>query len=229
MKPEDYLVPYPYPDLRNRFLGFMLPSEEGAYVTDAAELRAAFARSRQTSRTYGLVWGKDPRYFGATERSLIQELAARVPMHLTVEWGGATPLTGDGILNHGHKEPKAWRALLRGARFVLGLGDPILGPTALEALAAGAVLLNPSFTPPRRIDGNPGVHFSSQHTFAGTIGPPHVLSIDLAQPDRVIRTVDELMAHSPESSAPAPGGLDEFTRGAYLSRLSALLPPRVHV
>lgn len=227
LPPRNYLVPYPYPDLQNRFLGFMLPSGKGAYFTSATELRTAFVRSRQTPRTYGLVWGKDPRYFGARERSLVQTLATRVPMHLTVDWGSAPPLTGDGILNHGHKEPEAWRALLRGARFVLGLGDPILGPTALEALAAGAVLLNPSFKPARSVEGNPGVSFDSQHTFAGTIGPPHVLSIDLAQPERVTRIVDDLLAHPPEPTEPLPRGLEEFTRDAYLSRLAALLPSRI--
>ena len=35
-----------------------------------------------------------------------------------------------------NSDPRGWLALLGGARFVLGLGDPILGPTALEALAS---------------------------------------------------------------------------------------------
>lgn len=225
LAPRDYLVPYPYRGLENRFLGFMLRSESGSFLENEAELRTEFAHSLERSRTFGVVWGKEPRYFGPRERSLIQALATRLPMHLTVNWGTANPLNGEGIVNHGHMEPRAWRGLLRGGRFVLGLGDPILGPTALEALAAGAVLLNPSFAPARFVEGNPGLRFDSQHPFAATIGSPHALPIDLSRPEQVIRTVDDLMA-APAAVATRslPPGLADFTRDAYVSRLAAILP-----
>jgi len=169
-----------------------------------------------------MVWGKEPRYFGAPERSLIRALALRIPMHLTVPWGDVEPLTGGGIVNHGCLDPEAWRGLLRDARFVLGLGDPILGPTALEALAAGAVLLNPSFRPPRVVDGNPGVAFDSQHGYAAEIGPPHVHAIDPGEQAGVVRTVETLLAEGP-GVRPLPRGLAAFTRDAYVSRLAAIL------
>ncbi|MBX7185723.1 MAG: hypothetical protein K1Y01_11320 [Vicinamibacteria bacterium] len=224
LTPRDYLVPYRYPGLANRFLGFMLRSPSGAFFANASELTVEFERSLEKPRRFGVVWGKEPRYFGPGERALIRALATRAPMHLTVEWGDTEALSGDGIVNHGHLEPRVWRELLLGARFVLGLGDPILGPTALEALAAGAVLLNPSFTPSRLVDGNPGISFGSQHPVAAAIGPPHVLGVDLAEPDQVIRTVEALVRAGPASGRRClPEGLADFTRDAYRSRLAAIL------
>lgn len=225
LTPQNYLVPYPYPNLGNRFLGFILRSQSGAFFANEAELRSEFQHSLERTRSFGVVWGKEPRYFGPRERALIQTLATRLPMHLTAEWGTAEPLTGDGIVNHGHMESADWRSLLRGAKFVLGLGDPILGPTALEALAAGAILLNPSFAPPRPVEGNAGVLFDSQHPFSAGIGPPYVLSIDLSQTERVVRTVEDLMAREPTDMARSfPPALADFTRAAYVSRLALIVP-----
>jgi len=224
LRPSDYLVPYPYPHLSNRFIGFILRSETGSFLADGEELRRQYGENLERPRTFGVAWGKEPRYFGSRERALIKQLATRLPMHLTVEWGDADPLTGAGIVNHGHMDPRGWRALLGGARFVLGLGDPILGPTALEALASGAVLLNPSFAPARTVDGNPGVRFDTQHSFAATIGVPHVVSIDPARTEQTVRTVEELMFSDPETTGTSlPHGLADFTRSAYVSRLAQIL------
>lgn len=54
--------------------------------------------------------------------------------------GGASPLVEAGMLPVG-----AWRRLLRGSDFLLGMGDPVAGPTAIEALAAGTTFVNPVF------------------------------------------------------------------------------------
>ena len=73
------------------------------------------------------------------------------------------------------------------AAFLLGLEDPVLGPSALEAIAYGAVYINPT-TAPKLVSGQ---HLKSQHPYAEEqIGMPHVCSCalqDSAALDKCIR------------------------------------------
>lgn len=54
----------------------------------------------------------------------------------------------------------------------MGLGWPLEGPAALEAIANGVVYLNPRFTPPRFVDtGKPtNRKVTSQNPYAEMIG-----------------------------------------------------------
>jgi len=54
-----------------------------------------------------------------------------------------------------------WRVLLADASFLLGLGDPISGPSPLEAMALGCTFINIKFKERRVI--KPGIYADSQH------------------------------------------------------------------
>ena len=221
---RDHLVPYPYPALENLFLGFILRLPNDTWVADEDAVRAILARNSERPRRFGVVWGKEARYFGFRERELIEKIARRIPMHLTVNWHAAEPLSGEGIVNHGHLSPVDWRELIGGACFVLGLGDPILGPTALETLLAGAVLLNPVFERPRGVAGSPGVLFECQHPFAASIGPPHVLPVDLNHHEGALRLVETVISQGPAiAQEPLTHALSTFTRERYVRRLAEIL------
>ena len=85
----------------------------------------------------------------------------------------------DSIDNVGHLSQEGWHALLRESAFVLGLGDPVLGPTPIEALAAGCVYLNPVYPAPRQLGQNARVKLRTQHDALAAIGPPAVLDVQL--------------------------------------------------
>jgi hypothetical protein len=96
-------------------------------------------------------------------------------------------------------------------------GDPLIGPSALDAVAAGAVFINPVF-PAKKLE-----FFESQHPFlASAVGEPHVCNAALDDTAAVLRCVRkavelDLPPRVPEQMAPT----------AYLARLEALLEPAV--
>jgi len=69
----------------------------------------------------------------------------------------------------GHSTQEVWRVLLRKAVAVVGVMDPLAGPTAIDALVAGALVVNPKMDRhskawvPRSDKGF--AHSSSQHSF----------------------------------------------------------------
>ena len=52
------------------------------------------------------------------------------------------------IVFHGHLSGDEWRALLLRSKFVLGLGNPLVGPSAVDAIVAGCVYINPAYAAP---------------------------------------------------------------------------------
>jgi hypothetical protein len=187
------LTPYPYPAaLGNTFLGFAVAPRWAGTLVGARggagrALQAAPAPAppqplppppAKVARA-GVVWGKAARYLDdARWRALAGLAAAGVELHFTLARGDAPPGAADtlrGAVWHGHLAPAAWHDLLARSRFVLGLGDPLAGPSAVDALAAGAAFLNPVFDAPR--EG----FFDSQHPYlAHAVGPPYVRNFSWA-------------------------------------------------
>lgn len=52
------------------------------------------------------------------------------------------------VTNHGLQKPEDFHVLLRKSKIFVGLGFPYEGPAPLEAIANGAVYLNPKFSTP---------------------------------------------------------------------------------
>lgn len=61
----------------------------------------------------------------------------------------------------GRLPKEEWRKLLASSSFLLGLGDPVLGPSALEAIAFGCTFINIKYSTKRVI--KPGIYAESQH------------------------------------------------------------------
>ena len=57
----------------------------------------------------------------------------------------------DFITNHGYVNQSAFLELLRSAKAYVGLGTPPEGPAALEAVANGAIFVQPRFRPKRDV------------------------------------------------------------------------------
>ena len=85
----------------------------------------------------------------------------------------------------------------------VGLGFPYEGPAPLEAVANGAVFLNPVFEPPHSsknhafFKGKPTHRqLTSQHPYAEHfIGEPYVYTIQVNQSNEVEKVLDRILAN----------------------------------
>ncbi|KAL8623887.1 hypothetical protein ACOMHN_050602 [Nucella lapillus] len=109
----------------------------------------------------------------------------------------------------------------------VGLGFPYEGPAPLEAIANGAVFLNPRYTPPHSSKNTPFFkgkptqrEVTSQHPYAEVfIGKPHVYTIDISNLTEVHQAVQEALRIN-QFTAFTPY---EFTEEGMLQRMSAYL------
>lgn len=145
----------------------------------------------------GVVWGKKRSYFdGGGRVEWLGAAAALAPLH------GSFPLSAGGGGNvvvvgadraHGHLSREEWDALLGSASFFVGVGDPLLGPSAVDALGAGAVYIDPGF------DGVPGVRpdlarWGSQHPFVASLGEPYACGARLDESAALAACVRKALA-----------------------------------
>ena len=123
-------------------------------------------------RMQGLVWGKDGAYFRANKdngqtdvMSMLKALVSQpgVPADLSLLHTAPVSLPRERFTHIGKLPPSEWSALLLASRFVIGVGQPVYGPTALEALRHGCVFINPIFDRP--VPARMGVDFKSQHEY----------------------------------------------------------------
>ena len=201
------LTPYPYAS-GNEFIGLVVKDHAGGNpipwdLKDDA----------------GLIWGKEPRYFDAPHvREALSALAdLNVTLYVSIN---PNSLQSSGIklpsnvVNQGVTTRSKFLQLLRRLKFVLGLGDPILGPTALEAIANGLAFINP-LREPFFVGSNTDDLITSQHPYvAQTIGEPYVYTIQLREPAEVRKAVLKALHTSLE-----PHALPDMTLAAVAERL----------
>jgi len=107
----------------NTFLGF--------YVDTPIQ---GIAKKRQ-----GIIWGKRPKYL-KNHDFFLRKIADEVNLISTVS---QSLIPHHGINFIGKQSKHDWFRLLAESQFILGLGDPVMGPTGVEAMAQGCVYINP--------------------------------------------------------------------------------------
>jgi hypothetical protein len=143
----------------NTFLGY--------YMENSSAASHASALGPKTKLKRGVVWGKDFKHFHGKEK-LVRALAQDVKLAST---------STRKVFHHenmqwlGHQSAERWMQLLRESRFLLGLGNPILGPSALDAISVGCMFFNPVYEKPVVVNG---LKFKSQHPYAEKLGLPYV-------------------------------------------------------
>ena len=211
--PAQYLVPYPYA-CGNTFLGFR--------VEDAA-FRAA---PPQKEAGLVVVLGKEPKYFTPAVRRALEEIArlpgvARVVATVPKSKAGGLPAC---VENRGLLDAGSYAQLLGAAQVALGLGDPVLGPGALDALEHGCAVVQIAYSKPRVERWvNPRLPWRTQHDFADRVGPPWVASVALAAyAPTVEQTLAAVAGEPPRSRLP-----EAYSDAALLGRVEAWLrePP----
>ena len=86
--------------------------------------------------------------------------------------------------------------LLRESLFIIGVGNPVLGVTPLEAIAAGTAYLNPVYPTPKHLWENGAYVCSSQHTFAQQLGQPFAYDYVVGNVEQAKLAVGRAVAHN---------------------------------
>jgi hypothetical protein len=210
LSPSQIWTPWPHPS--NGFLGFFLDDKPAVVPTKKGEA------------PYGIVWGKDLSYLSKAPPGLWTALkGAGVVLHATVDNMGHQEAQQYGVINHGIMEPAAFRKLLCEASFLLGLGDPWDGPTALEALSCGTPFLNPYvvWSLDEGVDSVRHTGRLTQHRFLQSVGPPYVWNVHLDNASHVLDAIQTVTA-----APTAPFVPYEYSKSTFVARLGSLLARR---
>jgi len=196
VRPERFLTAFG--SAWNTFLGFELEQ--------LAEMEAAVVVAKSQS---GVVWGKDVKHFDGKIDMLLS--LANEDIHFV-------SVSTSPVLNHpnfqwvGHQTPDSWRKLLLKSKFLLGLGDPLLGPSAIDAIASGCMFINPIYSKPAKNGA------LSQHPYAADkIGPPHVCSYKIDDKNALKKCL--ILALNTNLTPYVP---PDFTREAHISRVKSI-------
>ncbi|RCN38467.1 hypothetical protein ANCCAN_15604 [Ancylostoma caninum] len=160
----------------NGFLGFAIHSSdvEPMFERGSHELPAS------------LVYGKE-RYMWSESANMINVLTNLTEVHATVADVNDTKSSlFSNVINHGFLNSTEIASLLRSVNIFVGLGFPFEGPAPLEAIAHGAVFINPKFDPPKsRLNtvffrDKPTLReFTSQSPYMERLGKPYVYTVDI--------------------------------------------------
>ncbi|KAK6059421.1 hypothetical protein COOONC_02949 [Cooperia oncophora] len=121
----------------NDFLGFAIHQSNVEPLYDPLTLE----------RPISLVYGKE-KYMWTEAEPVIEVLKSLTEVHATVsDLKDANESVFSDIVNHGFLNTTGIAALLKSTSIFVGLGFPFEGPAPLEAVAHGAVFINPRFEP----------------------------------------------------------------------------------
>ncbi|CAG5119179.1 unnamed protein product [Candidula unifasciata] len=156
-----------------------------------------------------VVYGKND-YMWEGKKAYLDVIHSRLEVHGTVYEDPQQKLkhVPDYVINHGILTGVDLHKLLQKAKIFVGLGFPYEGPAPLEAIANGAVFLNPKFDPPHSSKNNKFFkgkptqrEIVSQHPYAETfIGEPYVYTININNTKEVAAIVDRILSNNKFSS-----------------------------
>lgn len=228
---KQYMTLFPHtPD--NSFLGFAVTQKTNEDVTTK-------------KKHWALVYGKQ-NYMWKGCTPFLSVLRKYVHVQATVGADWATSGQNDNrsglfnvpgfVSNHGLLSWKDYQQLLRSTKIFVGLGFPFEGPAPLEAVARGAVFLNPKWDPPvSRVndvkfnkkwffkDKPTSRKLMSQHPYMEIfIGRPHVYTVDIKDEHAVKRIVKEILNNFKQNKIKAYVPY-QFTHEGMLQRLNAYI------
>lgn len=186
-----------FPSPWNQFLGYYISSD-----------RTKLSLPRKDRLVQGVIWGKDPKYYQGKEMALTQ-VANAVKLvstatqtlfhHRNVEW-------------RGHQSNDDWLKLLATSKFLLGLGDPLLGPSAVDAISLGCMFINPIYKSPKL-----EAQYSSQHDYIQQQAPDYVCSYREDNVRELLACVKRAMESDLKPFIPS-----ELTKKEYFERVKTI-------
>ncbi|CAD5123239.1 DgyrCDS11597 [Dimorphilus gyrociliatus] len=216
LNPRQFFTMFPHSD-DNSFMGFVVDMP-------------VFSTPIPEKENIALVYGKHENYWGTKEKYL-EVFKKYLDVHGTVFVPNPpSKIIPSWVQNHGLLKATDLMTLLQRSKVFVGLGFPYEGPNPLEAVAAGAIFIQPKFNPPHSslnkpfFKGKPTSRaLSSQHPYAEEfIGEPHVFTVDIDNKEELELTIkNALKAH--EEKRVYPYLPKEFTPEGMIERLSAFL------
>lgn len=189
---KNFLTAYRSP-WNNTFLGYFLPA-------------SIVKSSAPRKRNQGVIWGKESRNLNRSI-SLIKHLADRVRLVAVVP-----PLfEHPNITWIGHMDKSRWQNLLAQSKFLLGTGDPLIGPSAIEAIALGCTFINPTYK-------EPYLGYMSQHPVPQLLSPERVCNYPHGDELKALECVNQAMKKTFDPFIP-----QEFTKEEYTRRVKHIL------
>jgi succinate dehydrogenase flavin-adding protein (antitoxin of CptAB toxin-antitoxin module) len=168
-------------------------------------------------RNIGIVWGKLARYFDGKE-GILRAASAVAELHIVADLPG---FNIPNVVQHGHLGKEDWEKLLSESKFLLGLGDPLSGPSALDALAAGCAVIIPTYTSPKE------EFFMSQHPFLQEyVGAPYVCTYALEDTSAARRCVESVVQRQEDLAPYIP---DAMLEEQHLIRVRNIVAPVLDV
>ena len=112
----------------------------------------------------------------------------------------------------GHQTGEQWLELLAKSRFLLGMGHPLLGPSAVDAISLGCMFINPIYKEPQL-----EARYTSQHPYIAEIAPEYVCSYPEDEMEGLLHCVDRAMSTTLKPFIPP-----ELTKAGYLQRVKEI-------
>jgi hypothetical protein len=177
----------------NMFLGYK--------ISDSRLARYANIPKKQQ----GVIWGKDPKHYRSSI-NMLRAIADKVQLHST---SSSAVFNHPNIIWHGHQSHESWLKLLAESKFLIGLGDPLLGPSAIDALSMGCMYINPIYKVAVR-----KIH-TSQHDYAmNNIDSKRVCSFQLSDVQEALECVNRALESTLDLYIPP-----DFTNTSYMERV----------
>jgi hypothetical protein len=159
----------------------------------------------------GILWAKLVKYlFSSSDPShkllgVLRNVTRMAPLHTslsepTIDFLRKKHRFNDRIMAASSVRNRTeFLKLMTSSKFILGVGMPVDGPTALEAIAHGCTFINPVFNPPRQQRGKPTrFNYTSQHPFIeANFAPPHVYTIDIYDHEVMEKTIQKILNSPP--------------------------------
>jgi hypothetical protein len=178
----------------NTFLGYYIPEE-----------RKQVVKTQDHKLAQGIIWGKDVKYFTGHE-GMLSQVANKVHLKSTA----TQPLFQHSNVDWvGHQSNDGWLQLLANSKFLLGLGHPLLGPSAVDAVSLGCMFINPIYKKPQ-LEAN----YLSQHPYIAEVAPDYVCSYEEDNVNQLLQCVDKALAVDLQPLIPS-----DLTREVYLERV----------
>ena len=151
-----------------------------------------------------LIHGKRGSYISSKDHIIKLLLDYGFEVHTTVS---SSQLEGwnvpRNVINH-FASPTEFEELLRTSHIVLGLGDPVLAPTGLQAIASGTPYVYPSYRLPRALGDLPRHPITSQHPYLSKLGAPYAYEVDLERTENLKAKLIEIATTFREPYIPKP-------------------------
>lgn len=174
---QQYLIPFKCQGKADNFvLGHYLPAP---------------LTTKPVKKNQALIWGKEAKYY-TPYKDLLTEIQKIIPLVVMAK-PDVTPHLPAGVKNLGIVSQSQRQEVLSQSKFLLGLGDPVLGLTPFESLHAGTPYLNPHFPHPKTFWMNTACSLTSQHPDTETLKKPFVYQVKLNDIEGVKKTVREVL------------------------------------